>query len=87
MTERDELFERCKAAATGRFNYSLDASIESVLAEVFRTLETVTPEMVRAWDNPTDEPSDFPTSFECAQSIWTDMLRASPLAPPKEQSK
>ena len=74
MSRYEELRERCWTAAKllGPTEF-----IEAVMAEVFRTLETVTPEMYAA-------------AFEAmvpnhdAYAAWGSMLRASPLAPPKD---
>lgn len=55
----------------------------AMIAEVLRTLETVTPEMVAAWvDERITEEIAFPTSEEYASASWLAMLRASPLSPP-----
>lgn len=74
----DALVERCSKGGSIQYPH-----IEYVLAEVLRTLETVTPEMVAAWvDERTTEEIAFPTSEEYASASWLAMLRASPLSPP-----
>ena len=50
-----------------------------ILAEVYRTLENVTPEMDDAWDLPGRKIDET-----CIANTFLAMLRASPLAPPKE---
>jgi len=52
-------------------------SIRAALAEVFRTLENVTPEMKAAWWK-TSAGHDL-------EEEWLVMLRASPPAPPAEK--
>ena len=50
----------------------------AVLAEVLRTLETVTPEMSEAGD------CAFENGY--VHEVYSAMLHASPLTPPKEKS-
>ena len=74
MTAYEELVDRCYDAfyeaymATDPLN-----GMRKALAEVLRTLETVTPAMLKAWED--DEEST-------AHSDWLCMLHASPLSPP-----
>lgn len=65
MTDYEELAERCR-------DLWWMGSVEPILAEVYRTLENITPEMLLVSDD------DMP------EWNWLAMLRASPLAPPKE---
>lgn len=88
MSAYKELVERCAEASKYVQPYSgKHARIRAVLAEVFRTLETVTPEMVDAWmdaafhDEPMDGLSAKDTNTHGARADWLAMLRASPLAP------
>ena len=71
MSAYEELLKRCAEAMWTDSQYN---GVAAVLAEVLRTLETVTPEMVQAWND--DEEST-------AHSDWLSMLHASPLEPPK----
>ena len=83
MTSYEELRSRVAKAISGSgvtFPRSIRQA-DAALAEVFHTLETVTPEMVKAWDNTLDK-NDFPTSEDYASSDWLAMLHASPLTPP-----
>ena len=83
MTDYDELVERCFDIRVRHVLKSTEKVIELILAEVARTLENVTPEMVEA-------------SYQCERSmfgpharglkhsvIFEQMLRASPLFPPR----
>jgi hypothetical protein len=66
----------------GRGLIADDADADAVLAEVFRTLETVPPEMFDAWLNAValnSVPTDLTLSD--ADADWLAMLRASPLNP------
>lgn len=69
MSAYEELVERCRIHPTD----CTEADMRAVLAEVLRTLETVTPEM---WDALPPRALDF-------DEAYLAMLRASPLAPPK----
>ena len=64
MSAYEELVERCDAL--------MPRSTRAILAEVLRTLETVTPEM---WNAFHDEP------YESAEAKMLAILRASPLTP------
>ena len=96
MSAYDELVERCAKLEIANHKekcpWSEEAEVTTywrdsarlVLAEVRRTLETVTPEMVEAWvDEPTPDQIAFPTSREYAEGSWLAMLHVSPLEPPK----
>lgn len=85
MSGYEELVERCgKAAHSINWRTCETADImRLVLAEVFRTLETVTPEMEHAWHN---QPVGRLSRKATAQNDWLAMLRTSPLAPPKDNS-
>lgn len=85
MSPYDELRERCNRVALnavcGRKSLPVafvrDCEVKAILAEVFRTLETVTPEMRAAWFG----------SADAATVMWHSMLHASPLAPPKKSGR
>jgi hypothetical protein len=96
----DELVERCAKAcrkrqiertSTGRaFDPDVpptEAELDNaraILAEVERTLETVTPEMIDAWETT----PDFGGKIPVYEREWLNMLHASPLFPPdKEQPR
>lgn len=72
MSPYEELVKRCRKEA-----HSISwRTCELVLAEVFRTLETVRPEMYAA-------ALEAMVSNHDAYAAWRSMLRASPIAPPK----
>jgi hypothetical protein len=86
MSEYEELRQRIADYLTQRFIYDpaevprdeCHAEAENVLAEVYRTLETVTPRMLLerdAWGGD--------VKGEKTAALWTDMLRASPLKDPE----
>ena len=79
--EYDKLVERARvkyASADGH-----EEGIRAVLAEVLRTLQTVTPEMQEAWDIVDNTPTPFenPRGKTWAEEDWLAMLAASPLNP------
>ena len=76
MSAYDDLHDRCMTEITGED--SLIDGVHAVLAEVLRTLETVTPEMFRAWGR-----AATLRTGDGATRDWLAMLHASPLAPPK----
>jgi hypothetical protein len=81
MSAYEELVERCvratwdaKDARPARFSAAARRhDTRVILAEVLRTLETVTPEM---WDALPPRALDF-------DEAYLAMLRASPITPPK----
>lgn len=81
MNPYEELHKRCYEALWRDGKYS---GVDAVMAEVFRTLETVTPEMV---DAVVPGSVRRRTIEERAKEDWIAMLRVSPLAPPKEPGK
>lgn len=88
MSRYEELVERCNSAITDRNNYSREAALRAILAEVLRTLETVTPEMQGAADNAdvlswSSEEGEGLDSMDL-EAAWLAILHASPLMPPKE---
>jgi hypothetical protein len=91
MSAYDELVERCATAydnvlwgvfegTTSAREMQLAAS-RAFLAEVRRTLETVTPEMVAGYWGEFDKCEPKVTARRLATNAWIDMLRASPLNP------
>ena len=72
MSQYEELRERCCQVIIGRVP---ERVVDDILAEVFRTLETVTPEMLAPFAKVTKK---------MPRPTWLAMLRASPLAPPKD---
>jgi hypothetical protein len=74
MSQYEKLRQRVRAIVIDSAGKSSAASTD-ILAEVLRTLETVTPPMTRAFHSELcdDGPDD--------QCIWLAMLRASPLSP------
>lgn len=70
MSAYDELVARCIDAYWADAEGDLEFDIKAVLAEVFRTLKNVTPEMKETMANHIIEKDD-----------WLAMLRASPLNP------
>jgi len=80
MNAYEDLVERCHKAAKAVTPYSgSQARTRAVLAEVLRTLETVTPEMAAAAEHQVD-------SLRCDEQVESEcylaMLRASALSPP-----
>ena len=74
MSGHEELLERI---APFVWDYS-HGHARALLAEVLRTLENPTDEMLRAsWPR---------TKGSLARDAWDAMLHASPLTPPKEKS-
>lgn len=73
MSDYEELVERCAHKVTHHHADTSEGFARLVLAEVLRTLETMTPEM---WDALPPRALDF-------DEAYLAMLRASPLAPPK----
>lgn len=81
MSAYEELVGRCVNAQPflGQPGYDpADDNMRAVLAEVLRTLETVTPEMADAFMKSPIEASKSPYGSR----YWLAMLRASPLTPP-----
>ena len=74
MSGHEELLERI---APFVWDYS-HGHARALLAEVRRTLEAVTPEMSEAGD------CAFENGY--VHEVYSAMLRASPLTPPKEKS-
>jgi hypothetical protein len=78
----DGLVERCHEAflvawgSGGKRDTTYKAELRAVLAEVLRTLETVTPEMHTAWH---ETPCGGTSGFGVLAEGWRAMLRASPL--------
>ena len=81
MSAYEELVDRCLDIGTPETTWEED--VTAILAEVLRTLKTVTPEMS---DRGLTELNDWDRS--CGMSggqdeIYLAMLHASPLEPPK----
>jgi hypothetical protein len=89
VSVHNDLIRRCMSADPDE---SSEASVRAILAEAFRTLETVTPEMFEEWMD--KEPDDFGekpipygrgwkpwTAEQNCRAGWLAMLRASPLNP------
>ena len=72
MSAYEELRERCHSLSLNEA-WSMRV-VEVILAEVFRTLKTVTPEM--------DDAAKFHNS---QHENWLAILHASPLVPPKDK--
>ena len=80
MTAYDELVERCIMHPTD----CTEAEMRLVLAEVFRTLHTVTPEMKKARGinvMGSEDTVDGYLDYWDAEGVWLAMLRAAPLVP------
>lgn len=77
MSAYEELVER--VVRTAGSHYEADADIgRAILAEVLRTLETMTPEMEREWGAAGGKAH---INGSGASRDWLAMLRASPLSP------
>ena len=74
MTAHDELVERCVDQVCLRWDEDMRPQLRGVLAEVLRTLETATPEII---------PPHWMIAGDL-DKVWSLMLRASPLAPKAE---
>jgi hypothetical protein len=87
MSAYEELVERCRKAANTRTDLS-SRTVKSVLAEVMRTLENVTPEMGTAVLATYGKPDKSTAKLmrEHLARDWIAMLRASPISPPKDGS-
>lgn len=70
MSAYEELRDRCEGIVWTSYELSVEATVQMVLAEVFRTLETMTPVSLGYLD----------TAGEMNET-WLALLRASPLAP------
>jgi hypothetical protein len=76
----EELVDRCVEGNRSYFGHVITEDVEMiryVLAEVLRTLETVTPEMGNAFLNSPRQHTREPFGSR----YWLAMLRASPLTP------
>jgi hypothetical protein len=80
MSAYEELVERCMSAVTDRNNYSRESAVCAALAEVMRALEDTTPEMGAVAGRWGFDEREFFRRF------IGEILRASPLAPPKDGS-
>ena len=73
MSAYEQLVDRCCALRSKHIEKSTEQVIQIIIAEVLRTLATVTPEMEAAVTS--GNPED-------AEDLWLALLRASPLSPP-----
>jgi hypothetical protein len=78
MSAYEELLGRCQRALWNDGQYM---GLGEVLAEVLRTLETVSPEMIEAGDDlvPIARGTESYRGFPVPEKVFAVMLRASPL--------
>jgi hypothetical protein len=85
MNEYEELVERCAKEIWREFQTNKSSSSQNLakvaIAEVLRTLETVTPEMIEAGDDlvPIARGTESYRGFPVPEKVFAVMLRASPL--------